>query len=111
MTHAVPLEHKEWAWAVEAHAVLGTFIFPLTVKCLLHREGFYQLTDADRIRLAAVDELLFLDDWGSTKSYEPSNWCNVFQDMKQRRIREQMLVRLRELQAEGQPIIPDWDET
>ena len=105
--HGQALKDREWAWAVDEHAVMAAFVFPLVVKCLLVHEGPYELTKADEIRLRAIDKLLCVDNWGPEQQDGQSNWSKVFQDVKNERGTERIPSDLCKAQAEGKPISPE----
>ena len=54
---------RSGGWTIFEHLVMAAYVFPLAVKLLLEREGHYVLTDTDRGRCWAVDQLLALAQW------------------------------------------------
>jgi hypothetical protein len=54
---------RKWGWQLDEHLVMAALLFPLAVKLLLQRDGYYTLTDDDRIRCLAVDKLLGATGW------------------------------------------------
>jgi hypothetical protein len=59
---------RKWAWTVNEHLVMAAFVFPLAVKLLLQKEGFYSLNDEDKSKCAAIDKLLATTEWGTEDS-------------------------------------------
>ena len=51
---------RSLGWTIFEHLVMAAYVFLLAVKLLLEREGHYVLTDTDRGRCWAVDQLLAL---------------------------------------------------
>ncbi len=102
---------NEWAWTVSEHLLMAAFVFPLIIKSILAADDLYELTQGDTVRLGVIDKLLYKDNWGPQERHGESNWSKAFRDHKDKQLRDKMAARLRELQAEGEPIIPDWDET
>ena len=45
--HGKRLSKRPYIWKSHEHLLLGSYIFPLLVKCILAKDGFYQLTDED----------------------------------------------------------------
>jgi hypothetical protein len=45
-------------WSQHEHLLVGAFIFPLTLKCLLQREGLYNLSDDDVAAVLGLEGLL-----------------------------------------------------
>lgn len=59
-------DHKvrdAWGWNIAEHLVMAAHVFPLVVKQVLEKEGYYKLTDADRSACLAVDPLLAATHW------------------------------------------------
>ena len=54
---------RSGGWTIFEHLLMAAYVFPLAVKLLLEREGHYVLTDTDRGRCWAVDQLLALAQW------------------------------------------------
>lgn len=54
---------RMWGWNSFEHLVMAAHVFPLTVKLLLVQDGYYQLSDDDRIGCLAVDRLLSSTRW------------------------------------------------
>ncbi len=89
--HGNPLSSKRWAWAVDEHALMAAFVFPLIVKCFLADEGVYRLTEKDKVRLGVIDKLLYMNHWGTEEGETQSNWSNLFLNAKNKRLKEQRL--------------------
>jgi hypothetical protein len=49
------------AWSLRDHLLLGTYLFPLTVKSWLSRRGRYTLTPQELIQISAFDALASFD--------------------------------------------------
>lgn len=66
-------------WSLKEHLLLGSFVFPLIVRSMLVKEGFYSLTKEDQIALRAFEKLacakLFAQD-----ETEDWPWTRIFED-------------------------------
>lgn len=45
-------------WSQHEHLMAGAFVYPLALKCKLHRAGYYQLTSQDVVDVVGLDLLL-----------------------------------------------------
>lgn len=61
--HGKTLSARTWGWAPLEHLVMAAFAFPLTVKLILSRHGYYTLNRRDREHCGALDLLLGSTDW------------------------------------------------
>lgn len=70
---------RPWGWVVYEHMVMAAWVFPLTVKLLLQRDGYYTLTDSDKARCLSVDRLLAATDWNAEPEddTEASRWQEI----------------------------------
>ena len=70
---------RTWGWSLFEHLAMAAWVFPLTVKMLLQREGHYQLTDHDCSHCLAIDQLLAVDGWGELieDGIGPPRWHEV----------------------------------
>ena len=71
---------------------MAAWVFPLTVKLLLERDGYYNCSDHDKIRCLAVDKLL-----AKTNRWEkrdgglgPHKWQDIVSSTEREYNREQM---------------------
>ena len=46
---------------------MAAFLFPVIVKVLLSKEGYYQLTEDDEGALRAIDKLLVVNKWATSR--------------------------------------------
>jgi len=76
-THGNDPTRRTWGWNVLEHSLMASFVFPLTVKILLAQESKYSLTEADKVRIGAIDILLNAQDW--FKSADPSTAISTWQ--------------------------------
>jgi hypothetical protein len=63
-THGNDVGARTWGWQPLEHLVMAAFLFPVIVKVLLSKEGYYQLTEDDEGALRAIDKLLIVNRWG-----------------------------------------------
>ena len=70
---------RSGGWTIFEHLVMAAYVFPLAVKLLLEREGHYALTDADRGRCQAVDQLLACAQWVEDEAGRESqeSWTSI----------------------------------
>lgn len=101
--HGNPLQDRSWVWHPEEHVVMAAFSFPLLIKCLLAEQSVYSLTEADKIRLDAIDHLLYMAGrwWDHSDTHHGlSNWSCVFEKVKEDRRLSAMADFLREAEDE-----------
>jgi hypothetical protein len=67
--HGNSITNRSWGWEPYEHLVMGAYVFPLTVKILLSREGHCSLSEEDTDRCRAIDRLLSKVHW----KYIPKN--------------------------------------
>jgi hypothetical protein len=69
----------QWGWTPSEHLIMAAWVFPLAVKLLLQRDGYYALSDDDRYRCLAIDKLLAVTAWGEkTKGgVGPHRWREI----------------------------------
>ena len=58
---------------------MAAWVFPLTVKLLLQRDGLYTLSDHDEGHCLAVDKLLAATDW--CKKTDSGNGLHKWQEI------------------------------
>jgi len=63
-THGGTVTWRSWGWYPLEHAVMAAFMFPLLLKLLLAKEGYYALTEEDEGGMATIDKLLAVTGWG-----------------------------------------------
>ena len=61
--HEGTVDSRSWGWAPSEHLLMAAWVFPLAVKLLLERDGYYNCSDHDKIRCLAVDKLLAETNW------------------------------------------------
>ena len=61
--HTGSYDSREWGWDSSEHLVMAAQVFPLVVKLLLQREGYYPPTEEDQVRSLAVDQILSSPQW------------------------------------------------
>ena len=61
--HEGRTDSHDRGWYPFEHLLMAAHVFPLAVKMLLAREGYYTLSEEDRARCKAVDKLLAVTDW------------------------------------------------
>ena len=99
-THKGHHADRPWGWRLDEHLFMAAFVFPLTVKILLAREGHYALTDDDRDRLMAVDKLLATAGWDDDKDEEgeeggPARWQVVVTEVKLARQHDLLMQKMK----------------
>jgi hypothetical protein len=75
--HGGTTDTRDRGWSAFQHLVIAAFVFPLVVKLLLEREGFYELSTYDAVRCKAVDKLLAIDRWAGHDDECASRWDEV----------------------------------
>ena len=68
---------KSWGWAPREHLVMAAWVFPLTVKLLLHRDGHYTLSDTDKGHCLTVDKLLAVIGWAEKTGDGSFRWDEI----------------------------------
>lgn len=72
---------RAWGWHIAEHMVMAAHVFPLTLKLMLAKDGFYAFTEADRAASLATDSLLlatqWVDDEESRHSDEAPSWRSI----------------------------------
>lgn len=86
---------KTWGWAPAEHLVMAASVFPLVVKLLLHRDGYYNLSEKDHVRCLAVDKLLAATGWPENAG-KGSKWSCIMSESRQQHLRDQIVDRLSE---------------
>ncbi len=74
---------RNWAWLPREHLVMAAFVFPLLIKLMLAREGFYELSDEDRAHGGAVDRILASTGWhepGENRPNPDNKWNKAIRD-------------------------------
>lgn len=72
--HGKKTSKKPNRWKTHEHLLLGSFVFPLVVKCKLKEDGFYELSEDDIFdidvfeRLADADLFAETNKWNSIRS-------------------------------------------
>lgn len=61
--HGDDTTRRKWGWSVLEHSLMAAFVFPLVVKILLAQESKYSISEADKVRIGAIDILLNTQDW------------------------------------------------
>jgi hypothetical protein len=100
-THKGHHAGRPWGWRLDEHLLMAAFVFPLTVKVLLAKEGRYELTDDDRDRCFAIDKLLAATNWAeSAENGGPSNWSCILSQLRKARQSERIFQKMQELFAD-----------
>lgn len=70
---------RPWGWTVFEHLVMAAHVFPMAVKLLLAQDGYYTLTEADRVRCLVVDKLLAAATWAGDRNHDESkpSWSGI----------------------------------
>jgi hypothetical protein len=75
-------QERSWGWSIAEHLVMAAYVFPLTVKSLLEREGHYTFGDNDRLRCRTIDKLLSATDWAKPVRRQIRTWNSIIADLR-----------------------------
>jgi len=67
--HGRTKSNRPSLWTAREHLLLGSYIFPLLVKCLLSNDGLYKLTSSDGCGINAFEKLADSDFFGDRKQW------------------------------------------
>lgn len=99
-------------WQVHEHLLLAAFVFPLLVKAMLAREGFYEFTNDDRLANAMFDTLASYDAFAPDPNPRgeedddrddidpPLPWRRVMSDFHMRRLAKFLTAELERMSIE-----------
>jgi hypothetical protein len=106
-------QQRQWGWTPGEHLLMAAFVFPLTVKLLLHHDGHYELSEDDEARCQAVDKLLAVVGWDEEdEEGGPARWLTTLTEVRTRlqwdRIHERIFAEHPELLGgDGDPPPPE----
>lgn len=67
--HGKKLSKKPLIWKSYEHLLLGSYVFPLVLKCLLKEDGFYELSEDDTLDINGFEELADADLFTNTNEW------------------------------------------
>lgn len=98
------LGHKYPAiWSTRNHLLLASHAFPLVLKCLLGKQGIYQLTDEDRLRSNVFEKLACKDHFGQVKNHSVPDeypWNQVIQEEREEDVKRRMVETLSKMRMQ-----------
>ena len=88
---------------------MAAWVFPLAVKLLLRREGYYTLSEHDEGHCFAIDKLLAETNWrdevGDSRN-DSNKWQNIVSSAKEDRVWKK---RSKELEERWRQLFPEAD--
>ena len=100
--HKGTVGSQSWGWALSEHLLMAAWVFPLAVKLLLQRDGYYTFSDRDKVRCLVVDKLLATTGWSEKMDggADLHKWQEVVSSTARehnvKRIKEQLLAQVQQ---------------
>lgn len=76
--HGKKTSKKNAIWKTHEHLLLGSYLFPLVVKCKLKKDGFYTLSEEDTCDINVFEGLANADLFTNTQKWNDIRWNSCF---------------------------------
>ncbi|MDD5326502.1 MAG: hypothetical protein PHY02_01655 [Phycisphaerae bacterium] len=79
--HGGDVTQLKWGWIPHEHLLMGAYVFPLLLKVIMSKEGRYELSEEDKYKLLAIDNLLDLNEFYDQKGRK-SLWLETLSKIR-----------------------------
>ena len=98
--HGNDQSKRTWGWSNFEHLIIGAYVYPLVVKLLLEKSGYYTLSDSDKIACRSIDIILAKKNWHErpTETDNHTNWQEAISEARQKHTTDMIVEYMKEIE-------------